>query len=489
MALARKKQGRQPRSRIGRSHGASPRPGGGTSRRYVTNKMLGVKRPPNAFSLFLNCQAGKLVRPSRSRLVGKTGVFRMDLLKLKFSYLSKLGQTEWHVAAAAALAASRLSRREALCSRGNVADHDAKYAPREKQPVVTQVASLQKEQPSTALPGDPTAAATVAPAVVAPAVAGNDGQSKQKRVVWIDPETAVSKQLVLGAILGSGTCGHCFKAVDSATAEMFCLKFPRDRPEDRLALHIDIQVMAALSHPNLFKALGVIQRAGTLAAMVAPLMGCDLWQFIHKREEDKREGAAKSVVTDSPHVTFSDRSFLVQLAAGVAHMHVRFIFHLDVKPDNILLSESGVIQLADFGNAQSLKKLAGVPFGHTVYASEVNAVGYRPLELLDQSCKVPLSRRFDLWAMGVVTYDLCQSFPRSRNSAGKVARLMSDVNLAPGEADLHLAKERFDLLPKKYMVRDALKVFAVLCSPRGAPLVSPTSLDMQLRNLAIRNYD
>lgn len=42
--------------------------------------------------------------------------------------------------------------------------------------------------------------------------------------------------------------------------------------------------------------------------------------------------------------------FLFQLLRGMAYCHKRRILHRDVKPQNLLISQSGELKLADFGN-------------------------------------------------------------------------------------------------------------------------------------------
>ena len=82
--------------------------------RYVSNKSLGIKRPPTAFSLYLKALAGQAHRHVGSRIVGKATVFRMDLLRQKFKSLEEDHRQPYIAAAEAARRESKKLRQAAL---------------------------------------------------------------------------------------------------------------------------------------------------------------------------------------------------------------------------------------------------------------------------------------------------------------------------------------------------------------------------------------
>jgi serine/threonine protein kinase len=49
------------------------------------------------------------------------------------------------------------------------------------------------------------------------------------------------------------------------------------------------------------------------------------------------------------------KNIMWQLASALAHVHSRGLVHLDIKPDNVLISFSGMLRLADFGQARLLR--------------------------------------------------------------------------------------------------------------------------------------
>ena len=46
---------------------------------------------------------------------------------------------------------------------------------------------------------------------------------------------------------------------------------------------------------------------------------------------------------------FLSQLFLFQLLRGLSYIHQRYILHRDLKPQNLLISDTGELKLADFG--------------------------------------------------------------------------------------------------------------------------------------------
>ena len=74
--------------------------------------------------------------------------------------------------------------------------------------------------------------------------------------------------------------------------------------------------------------------------------------------------------------SFAQRSVLLQVAAGVAHIHAHHVVHCALKPDNVLVDRlsdtldrggGGVrCQVADFGVCQAMIEIDGVPSGSQI---------------------------------------------------------------------------------------------------------------------------
>jgi serine/threonine protein kinase len=88
---------------------------------------------------------------------------------------------------------------------------------------------------------------------------------------------------------------------------------------------------------------------------------------------------------------------LIDMSAGLEHMHDNGYMHLDFKPENVLVTRNGNVRLVDFDIAQPIpdkpKKMRRNP-GTPAYMA--------PEQLLGE----PISHRVDIFSFGVAAYEL-----------------------------------------------------------------------------------
>ncbi|NXU93859.1 ULK3 kinase, partial [Xiphorhynchus elegans] len=143
------------------------------------------------------------------------------------------------------------------------------------------------------------------------------------------------------------------------------------------------------------------------------------------------------------------RIFLQQLACALKFLHDRNISHLDLKPQNILLSapENPQLKLADFGFAQYMS-----PW------DEKHVLRGSPLYMAPEMvCRQQYDARVDLWSVGVILYEALFGKPpfASRSFTELEEKIRSDQAVVlPSRPQL--SSECRDLLGQ-LLERDPLK--------------------------------
>ncbi|KJH53551.1 kinase domain protein [Dictyocaulus viviparus] len=119
---------------------------------------------------------------------------------------------------------------------------------------------------------------------------------------------------------------------------------------------------------------------------------------------------------------------LFQLLRGLDFCHKKKILHRDLKPQNLLLDDNGVLKLADFG----LARAKSVP--SRTYSHEVVTLWYRPPDVLLGS--TDYSTSLDMWGVGCIFAEICTGqalFPGTKDVADQLDKIFS-VRGIPNEA-------------------------------------------------------
>ena len=89
---------------------------------------------------------------------------------------------------------------------------------------------------------------------------------------------------------------------------------------------------------------------------------------------------------------------MLQLLTGIQHLHSQRILHRDLKPQNILVSESFIVKIADFGLSRVYH------FPTRPYTKEISTLYYRAPELI-LSCDEYITG-VDVWGIGCIFAEL-----------------------------------------------------------------------------------
>ena len=179
-------------------------------------------------------------------------------------------------------------------------------------------------------------------------------------------------------LLGSGAFGQVRRCRGLRSGEFFAMKKFLDKDDKKMQLIFrrELVLLSVLKHDNVVRLLTAFRHKGLMHAVFELLE--------HSvGDELKKTGCG----LESP--TIMKYSF--QLLGGVAYIHSQNIMHQDIKPDNLLVSRSGVIKLADFGFARVSNQ--AVPLTRDAGTREFSAP---EMLVMDLECNKPV----DVWAIG-----------------------------------------------------------------------------------------
>ncbi|CAJ0586417.1 unnamed protein product, partial [Mesorhabditis spiculigera] len=192
--------------------------------------------------------------------------------------------------------------------------------------------------------------------------------------------------------LGEGTYGVVYLGHHKETGRPVALKkiaLDRDNEGVPSTCIREISILKTLNHCNVVKLYDVIQGSMKLY-LVFEYIERDL-KMLLDRLPNKRLPIDYS------------KSFLFQLLQALAYCHVRRVLHRDLKPQNILVNNKGVIKLADFGLARSLS------LPSRVYTHEVVTLWYRAPEVLLGSAYY--SSGVDVWSLACIFAEMVRGKP------------------------------------------------------------------------------
>jgi TolB-like protein/tetratricopeptide (TPR) repeat protein len=97
-----------------------------------------------------------------------------------------------------------------------------------------------------------------------------------------------------------------------------------------------------------------------------------------------------------------------QVAGALAEAHAHGLVHRDIKPSNVMLTDSGLVKVLDFGVARSSATVDGEAPTRTAESlgSAAEVAGTLPYMSPEQALGRPLDGRSDMFALGVVLYEL-----------------------------------------------------------------------------------
>lgn len=198
-------------------------------------------------------------------------------------------------------------------------------------------------------------------------------------------------------LLGRGGMGAVYKVRQPITGKIAALKLlrPAELMEDIIGMEelrqrfiAEAQVMASLDHPNI-AAIWDVDEAKNRPFFIMEYYCLNLGMLIGESYRVEAPTRRLPLTTAVPYA--------LQTLSALARMHHAGIIHRDIKPFNIMLTNTNEVKLIDFGlsrqRGETLPDMHGTKVGSPFYA---------PPEQEDQPEAV--DARADLYPVGVMLY-------------------------------------------------------------------------------------
>src|SRR5918994_3337292 len=250
----------------------------------------------------------------------------------------------------------------------------------------------------------------------------------------------IGKYRILSS-LGSGGFGAVYLAEDTWIDKKVALKVPHKQNLDFSEMLKEPRLLASMSHPNIVTVLTAEKQDDVFFIVMEYVTGETLEHII------MREGALDlSRALD----------FTCQMCNAVDHAHRAGVLHRDLRPGNMLLSETGFLKVTDFGTSRFLEIAAhgttiiGSPpymapeqfHGKAVFASDIYSVGVTMYQMVtgDLPYKTPAPADIEKLMRGELVTP-----PRVKNA--RLPRAINDIIMRALAPDLTVRYPRVaDLL-------------------------------------------
>ena len=212
------------------------------------------------------------------------------------------------------------------------------------------------------------------------------------------------------AHIGSGGMGLVYRARKRLLDRTVALKILRPErasvPSFLARFLREGKIAASLDHPNIVKVFDVGEEDGRYFIVMELVEGTNLLDLV----QAKGPLSAKEVLGIGR-----------QVAAALAYAHDRGVIHRDIKPGNILLTDGGVVKVADLGLARPIRE-------DTEVTNPGQVIG-TPVYMAPEQCRSgPIDARTDLYSLGAMLYMLLAGKPpfRGDSTAALVHRVVNE---------------------------------------------------------------
>jgi formylglycine-generating enzyme required for sulfatase activity/dienelactone hydrolase len=196
------------------------------------------------------------------------------------------------------------------------------------------------------------------------------------------------------ALLGAGGMGEVYRARDMRLQRTVAIKILpahlSSNPELHARFEQEAKAISGLQHPNICVVHDVGSQDGIDFMVMEHVAGKTLDKLI----------PSGGLETD-----FATR-YAAQIADALAHAHAAGIVHRDLKPANIMVDETGLVKVLDFGLAKLAEPESGMSQAMTMATTPGMIVGTVAYMSPEQAEGKAIDAHSDVFSFGSVLYEM-----------------------------------------------------------------------------------
>ena len=227
----------------------------------------------------------------------------------------------------------------------------------------------------------------------------------------------------IGAAIGAGGMGEVYRARDTRLERDVALKvLPAETLGDETArarLVREARLASSLNHPHICTIYEVGETDAWTDSASAPRTGAPQKAAYIAMELIEGQPLSARLAEGALPLEQVLR-YGQQLADALAHAHARRVVHRDFKSANVVITPEGRAKVLDFGLARRLtdEQLADVTVSRDSLTAPGMVAGTLAYMAPEQLRGQPADERSDIWALGVVLYEMAGGLRPFRGQTG-----------------------------------------------------------------------
>ena len=187
---------------------------------------------------------------------------------------------------------------------------------------------------------------------------------------------------VSDTLIGRGSFASVYKGTDIRNNNVAVKKISIEKKKYNTMIKNELQLVRKLNHINIIKIHDIIHDT--------------VYNHIYLILDYYKNGDLSNFLKGKSLKEKFARKYSIQLKNGIQYLINNNILHRDLKPQNILISDTYIIKITDFGFARYFTKDTMI---ETICGSPL----YMAPEIMSKNCYTIKS---DLWSIGIIIYEM-----------------------------------------------------------------------------------